>query len=380
MAAVLGAFASKLAFIMMGMAKEKVEMLLGVPGEITKLQTTMGDLSRILADADRTRIQGSATEGWVRELKDAMYDADDILDLCQIMECGEDPTTTTAATPKTISRRWNIQKFFCFRHPVVAHEIGKKIQALNKRLLDISERSSRFGFLIQQINSSSGHSTNTAATSSLLHCNRMTGPSIIKSAIVGEKIEQDTKKIVDLLLVKVDTRVEENTVVAAAITGAGGIGKTTLARMVYNNTSVAEHFDKMIWLSVTKEVSEIGMMQRVIAAFGASYDGLAGDIALMENVLKMLVRQKKFLLVMDDMWTEKVWNDLLRVPLNGGASGSRVLVTTRDEKVACRMNAHHLHRIDKLEAEDGWILLKKQVYSLSHETFSVKSETIMEIR
>lgn len=86
---VLGAFASKLAFIMIGMAKEKVEMILGMPGETTKLQITMGDQSRILADADRRRIQGSATEGWVRELKDAMYDADDILDLCQIMKVGD---------------------------------------------------------------------------------------------------------------------------------------------------------------------------------------------------------------------------------------------------------------------------------------------------
>uniref|UniRef100_A0A0A8ZSZ6 NB-ARC domain-containing protein n=1 Tax=Arundo donax TaxID=35708 RepID=A0A0A8ZSZ6_ARUDO len=64
---------------------------------------------------------------------------------------------------------------------------------------------------------------------------------------------------------------------------------------------------------------------------------------------------------MDDVWSEKVWNELLRVPLNGGASGSRVLLTTRNDGVARGMKAQHLHRVDKLEIEDAWILLKKQV-------------------
>jgi hypothetical protein len=361
MAAVLGAFVSKLAFIMMGMAKDEVEMLLGMPGEITKLETTLGDLSSILADAERKRISSTAVERWVRELKDAMYDVDDILDLCQIMEeGGEDPTAPAAANKQKpiYPRCWSIPKLFCFRNPVAAHEIGKKIQALNRRLSDIAERSSRFGFIVQQINSSSGHSTTAISLSN--NNSRMTGPSIIRSDVVGHKIEEDTKKIVDLL-VEVDTRVGENTVIAAAITGAGGIGKTTLARMVFNSASVVESFDNTIWLSVTKEVNEVGMMHRVIAAFEGDYDGLAGDIALLDRGLKQLVQQKKFLLVMDDVWSEKVWNDFLRVPLNGGAYGSRVLVTTRDEDVARRMNAHHLHRVDKLEEEDAWILLKKQV-------------------
>jgi len=127
MAAVLDAFVSKLAQILAGMAKEEVEMLLGVPGEITKLETTLGDLSSILADAERRRIRDSAVERWVRELKNVMYDADDILDLCHIMEAGEDPLSAAAA-PKTTSGCWDIPKmFFCFRNPVAAHEIGRKI-------------------------------------------------------------------------------------------------------------------------------------------------------------------------------------------------------------------------------------------------------------
>jgi len=118
-------------------------MLLGVPGEMTKLETTLRDLSRILADAERRRIRDrdSATEGWVKELKDAMYDTDDVLDLCRLMEGGGGPSTPISAP------RWCCEipnPFFCLRNPVVAYEIGRKIQAINQQLEDFSKRCSRF--------------------------------------------------------------------------------------------------------------------------------------------------------------------------------------------------------------------------------------------
>ncbi|CAN6298210.1 unnamed protein product [Urochloa humidicola] len=363
MAVVLDVFASKLADILMGMAKDEVEMLLGVPGEITKLETTLGDLSSILGDAEKRRIRDSAVERWVRELKDVMYDADDILDLCQIMECGEDPSTSTAAT-KTASGCWDISKmFFCFRNPVVAREVGRKIQALNQRLVDIEKRSSRFGFITQAINSS-GYPINNA-TNPWSNNNTETGSSIIKSDVVGEKIEEDTKKIVDMLINKVDGPVGlkyNDVVVDVAITGMGGIGKTTLARMVFGDSRVEENFEERIWLSVNQEFNEISVLQSVLASFGAKHEaGFVGNKDLLERALKDRVRQKKFLLVMDDVWSEKVWNELLRAPLIHGASGSRVLVTTRNDGIAHGMKAHYLHRVDKLQTEDAWILLKNQV-------------------
>jgi hypothetical protein len=371
MAAVLDAFASKLVDILTGMAKDEVEMLLGVPGEITKLKTTLGDLSSILADAERRRIRDSAAGRWVRELKDVMYDADDILDLCQIMEGGEDPSSSVSA-PKSTSGCWNIPRTFsCFRNPVVAHEIGRKIQALNHRLEDLEKRSSRFGFITQAINSS-GYSINKAPNS----LSDKTGSLILQSDVVSDNIMEDTKKIVDLLIKKVGSPGESkgnNIVVAVAITGMGGIGKTTLARMIFNDSKVEESFDQRIWLSVNNEVNDINALRSVLASFGTDHESFAGNKDLLERALKDTVQQKmKFLLVMDDVWSEKVWNDLLRVPLSYGARGSCVLVTTRNDGVARGLNAQHIHRVDKLQPKDAWVLLKNQVsnFYLPHYLFA----------
>ena len=193
MVAVLDAFAAKLAIILAGMAKTELEMLLGVPGEITKLEATLGDLSRITADAERRRIHNpdSGAEEWVGELKDVMYDADNILDLCQIME-GEDAS-------KAPSGCWNIPMLLCFHNPVAAHKIGKKIQALNQRLLDIEKRSTRYAFISQAINSSASNSIDRV-DSSFIKSNRTTGSGIILSDVVGEKIKEDTRKLVDILV------------------------------------------------------------------------------------------------------------------------------------------------------------------------------------
>ncbi|VAH55079.1 unnamed protein product [Triticum turgidum subsp. durum] len=82
MAMVLDAFASYLVDMLTQVATDEVKTMLGVSGEIDKMGDKLCDLKNFMADADRRNITDKTVREWVGQLKRAMYEATDILDLC----------------------------------------------------------------------------------------------------------------------------------------------------------------------------------------------------------------------------------------------------------------------------------------------------------
>ncbi|XP_078180568.1 putative disease resistance protein RGA3 [Carex rostrata] len=191
---------------------------------------------------------------------------------------------------------------------------------------------------------------------------RETDPLIALSDLVGEKIEEDTEQLVKLLTLDV-TEGHAN-IPIVAIEGMGGIGKTTLAKKVYNDPTIQQNFEHLIWVCVSKEIKQVDLVKNVIRVVGGDC-GAAEKKSELVPMLQQLIQGKKFFLVLDDIWaeSEQVWHDHLRVPMSSGAPGSRVLITRRDGEVAMRMRAIHTHKVNGLTDEDGWSLLIKQVAS-----------------
>ncbi|CAN6284065.1 unnamed protein product [Urochloa humidicola] len=223
MAVVLDAFASYIASLLTEMAREELAMLLGVASDIDSLGVKLRDLKNFLSDADRRNItdQSVHVQGWVRELKNAMYDATDILDLCQLiaMERGVSAANTHGCCNPLL---------FCLRNPLFAHNIGNRIRVLNQRLDVIKERSTQFRF----INLGSCMEHNSKLTSHPAANRETTGEPVRSDAVIGEKIKEDTRELVDKLTVK--GHINRGIMVAAKV-GVGGIGKTTLAREIFND-------------------------------------------------------------------------------------------------------------------------------------------------
>uniref|UniRef100_A0ACD5TS89 Uncharacterized protein n=1 Tax=Avena sativa TaxID=4498 RepID=A0ACD5TS89_AVESA len=150
-----------------------------------------------------------------------------------------------------------------------------------------------------------------------------------------------------------------------AIVGVGGIGKTTLAQKVFNDEAIQGDFSKKIWLSVNRNFSDAELLRRVIIEAKGD-PGPAGNAkAALTRTLKDALIGHKTLLVMDDVWDREAWEGVLKIPfVNAAASGSRVLITTRDEGVAKGMRAIlPYYHVDTLPPDDAWSLLKKQVLS-----------------
>ncbi|XP_047063580.1 disease resistance protein RGA2-like [Lolium rigidum] len=196
---------------------------------------------------------------------------------------------------------------------------------------------------------------------------RKTDPLLERSAVVGEKIEDDTRALVQLLTKEVTDKSDSRRVVA--IVGVGGIGKTILSKKIFNDEVIQGKFTKKIWLSITQEFNGVELLRTAIiaAADGKMPEsaGISQDKAVLGPELVSVIRDKKFFLVLDDMWDISVWNNLLSAPFSHGAAGSRVLITTRYDAVARGMRAvQPYHHVSKLGHEDGWLLLTKQVLGM----------------
>ena len=151
---VLDAFVSYLVDMLTQAARDEVKTMLGVSGEIDKMGDKLRDLKNFLADADRRNLTDETVQDWVGQLKRAMYEATDILDLCQLKAMKHGSSSVNAGCFNPL--------LFCMRNPFHAHEIGTRIKALNQRLDDIKERSVALNFINH--GSYEDHSSNTHAS------------------------------------------------------------------------------------------------------------------------------------------------------------------------------------------------------------------------
>ncbi|VAI82118.1 unnamed protein product [Triticum turgidum subsp. durum] len=349
MAMVLDAFASYLVDMLTQVATNEVKTMLGVSGDIDKMGDKLRDLKNFLADADRRNIIDDTVREWVGLLKRTMYEAIDILDLCRLKDMERGPSSVNAGSFNPL--------LFCMRNPFHAREIGTRIKALNQRLDDIKERSVAFQFV--NLWSYGDHYSNTHASRHGNLSREMVG-DFDRSVVVGHKIEEDTRALVAQIM---QTEKDVNNVITVvAIVGVGGIGKTTLAQKVFNDDAIQGWFSKKIWLSVNQNFSEVELLRRAIIGAGGNAQ-LAGNAKdTLHRALMRALKDHKTLLVMDDLWDKGAWEGVLRIPLaNVAASGSCVLITTREGRVAQGVIAiQPYHQVDTVAPDDTWSLLKQQ--------------------
>jgi hypothetical protein len=177
-----------------------------------------------------------------------------------------------------------------------------------------------------------------------------------ESDICGRNDEKEA--IIKILL---SDDVSSNEMCIIAIVGMGGIGKTTLARSVYNNDKVKEHFNIDAWVYVSEEFDVFKVTKTILEAVTSSISHIK-DLNKLQLRLKECLTGKKFLLVLDDVWNETYihWETLCK-PFKYGAQGSKVIVTTRSDRVVSTARAMS-HRLIELPEEDCWSLFAKHAF------------------
>jgi leucine-rich repeat protein SHOC2 len=183
---------------------------------------------------------------------------------------------------------------------------------------------------------------------------RETSSFVLESGIVGR--EENKNEIIELL------KGENSSVSFIAIVGMGGLGKTALAQLVYNDDEVEKVFDKRIWVCVSQEFDVKSILRKMLKSLR---NDQVGDLEL--DILQRMVREElngqRYMLVLDDLWNENQlkWDEL-RTYLMCGGQGSKILVTTRSTLVSQMMGVNNPYVLKGLNKEQSWDLLKKLTF------------------
>ncbi|KAM3249942.1 hypothetical protein P3L10_011712 [Capsicum annuum] len=154
---------------------------------------------------------------------------------------------------------------------------------------------------------------------------------------------------------------EENKLNVIPIVGMGGQGKTTIARILYNNDRIVHHFDVRAWCIISQTYNWRELLQDILSQVTGSKDRGYKDDYLADMLRKSLMR-KRYLIVLDDMWDGMAWNDLWRYFRVVGKR-STIIITTRLEKVGEHVKGHiNPYYLPFLTTEESCQLLQKKVF------------------
>ncbi|KAK9663616.1 hypothetical protein RND81_O271600 [Saponaria officinalis] len=314
----------------------------GFKSQLDDLKNTITTIRQVLLDAEsKDGKLCHEAQDYIRKLKNAVYDANDLFD--EFLTLAELKQQNKGGK---LSEK--VRNFFSSKKNSLsaAYSMSREAKKLRKKLNSIASNHKAFGFSVD--------------SQPIRERREETCSYVYKEEIVGR--ECDVDKIVHMLL---DSGSQES-ISFLSIVGVGGLGKTTLAQLVFNDDRIINEFSLRLWTCVSDENAKDFDVKKILTQILESvshdkYHGLPMD--LVQRKLGGLLGGRKYLIVLDDLWNEDRdrWLTLRKFLMVGGI-GSRVLVTTRSKRTAIVVDDEYKYELEGLSLENSWRLFEMTAF------------------
>ncbi|KAK1320177.1 Disease resistance protein RPM1 [Acorus calamus] len=329
--------------------KNEALHLWGVRDDINEITCKLEFMQSFLEDAYIRKESSEVERTWVNKVREAVYDVEDTIDEYMYHIYKQRGRGFTGHLRKSI----HLMKTIFMRH-----QIGIKLQEIKKEILTIYENQNQFriGNSNEAPSSSTdgGRRTRLAESTHFIEDKDVVGMEKYKELLVGWLTDEESQRTV------------------ISVWGMGGLGKTTLVTNVYNKQK-AVHFDCYAWVSVSQSYQTENLLRSIITKFFEEKKAITPPSINGENYVRLLhflvdyLEDKRYLLVLDDVWDVKVWTEI-NCAFPDRRNGSRIVITTRNKQVASLLSSDscRLFELAPLEEQAAITLFCKKAFGKDH--------------
>ncbi|XP_057987458.1 disease resistance protein RPM1-like isoform X2 [Hevea brasiliensis] len=321
--------------------QNEATLSVGINDELDEIKRELVSMKSFLHDAERKRVMSEVMKTWVADVRDIADQIEDLIDEYMYYVYRQQHFTKLHRIFRTPKTR------------LETRQIASKLQQINKTIKGMDERRQRYG--IDRIEGTNDH---------------YNFPLYQRDLALFMK-EDDVVGFVDesrLLKTWLMDKEEHRTLISTV--GMGGSGKTTLVAKTYNDETVKSYFECCAWITVSQTYTRDDLLRSLIKEFHQSRkEEVPNDLGTKDfkdlvGILIGYLEQKKYLVVLDDVWDTNLW-EAIKVSLPNNQFGSRIMLTTRKEDVGSYSSdvRSHILTIKPLKEKEAWDLFCMKAFS-----------------